>query len=73
MCCQCSLLLTFIMHHLSTHFEYLMHMIGFQHTFLKSTQCMRDLFEKWSFEAEDKQIQCEDNMHNYCCQHLLPS
>lgn len=33
---------------------------------------MRDLFENWSFKAEDKQKQYEDNMHNYCCRRLLP-
>lgn len=57
------------MRHLSA---YLMHIIVFQHTFLKSAQCMRDLFEKWSFKVGDKQIQYVDNMHNYCCQHLPP-
>lgn len=52
--------------------QYLMPMIIFQHTFLKSTQHMCDQFEKGSRKLGRQEIQYEDNMHNYCCRQLCP-
>lgn len=53
MCCECPQLLTLSYIILEL---YLMHMILFQHTFLKSSQRICDLFEMWLCKAEDKQI-----------------